>query len=451
MKKSSRNSFLLSGKTAKKLYKTVRDLPIVDYHNHLSAEALQKDEPFENITKVWISPDPYKHRLMRIMGVEEKYITGDAADFEKFSKWCSVFPMLIGTPVYDWCKMEFETIFGITLPICEKNAAKLWEQSCKVLETLSPGKLMAEFNVEYASPCHSLIDNIDFYMEQTSLAPSLRCDDILSPSDKFISDLSNVSGIEINSLEDYFIAISHRLSDFEKCGMRFADISLDNGFTYYQNSAGSLNETENRDATKCEILRFLGSEFARRNIVMQLHIGAQRETSNILCSAVGKAGGFAAIGDDIKIESITSLLRDIENINGYLPKTILFTLNPAYNPSFAILSGSYSKNGSDSVVTQGPAWWWCDHKSGMGDFFDSFSSYSVLSCFTGMTTDSRSFLSFIRHDYFRRVLCSWIGEKVDKGEYPADYPLLKEILYKMCYGNARNLVDKNRNEALKNG
>lgn len=428
-------NFLLKTPVAQKLYEIyARDLPIIDYHNHLPVWMLTENKPFENITKMWISSDPYKHRLMRICGVEEKYITGEATDFEKFAKWCGIYPMLVGTPVYQWCEMELGTVFECDIPLCGKNAEKLWNLLNEKVKLLTPKGLLESFKVEYAAPCHGLSDDVSFYEGENSFAPSLRCDDMLEPSVEFLEALGKMTEIKIETVESYKKAIEIRMDAFEKAGCRFVDVSLDNGFEYDGKAAVNL-----RDA-RWEIVRFIGGECAKRGITLQLHIGAQRKTSSRLREVAGKAGGYAAIGDEISIKGLTSLLDDIEKTHGKLPKTILFTLNPAYNSAFAILSGSYSADGVSSVVTQGPPWWWCDHKQGMEQFFDEFSSYSVLSSFVGMTTDSRSFLSFVRHDYFRRVLCSWLGEKVEAGEYPEDFDLLGKIINKICYENAKTLI-----------
>ncbi len=425
-------NFLLKSPLAQKLYETyARDLPIIDYHNHLPPAALKKNAPFENITKMWISADPYKHRLMRICGVEEKYITGNCTDFERFEKWCGIYPRLLGTPVHQWCKMEMETVFECEIPLCGENAGKLWDLLNEKVKTLTPKTLLESFKVEYSAPCHGLMEDVSFYESEQNFAPSLRCDDILTPSENLLNLLGETT------VEGYKNALSIRLEAFEKAGCRFADISLDNGFEYQIDAPKNLKDEE---ALKWEMVRFIGGECAKRGMTLQLHIGAQRETSGRLCEVAGKAGGYAAIGDEISIKGLTSMLDDIEKTNGRLPKTILFTLNPAYNSAFAILSGSYSADGAPSVVTQGPPWWWCDHKQGMERFFDEFSCYSVLSEFVGMTTDSRSFLSFVRHDYFRRVLCSWLAYKVECGEYPEDINLLGEIIKKMCYENAKTLT-----------
>ncbi len=445
--------FLLTSKLAKTLYKEVKELPVIDYHNHLSKADIVNNRKFANITELWIAPDPYKHRLMRIKGVDEKYITGDATDFEKFEKWCSVFPELLGTPVYDWCLMELSTIFGIeTFPSAE-TAKELWDELNLKLsdDAYSAVELLKKANVEYAAPCASITEDVSVYVGNDMFAPSLRGDDIVAPDTKFIAALADCTGKTIASLSDFYDALKLRLDEFAKAGCVFSDHALDDSFIYEEDDGnadkyfakvlkGRELDADEAALLKSEILRFMACEYACRNFVMQLHIGALRKTSSRLRRIAGAAGGFAGIGSDINISEVTRFLDDVESAAGYLPKTVLFTLNPSYNAALSILSGSYSKDGVGAVVSQGPAWWWCDHITGMREVFESLAVYSTLSEFVGMTTDSRSFLSFVRHDYFRRTLCSYLADKVERGDFPERIDDLKLIARKMCYQNAKDLI-----------
>ncbi len=445
--------FLLTGKLAKTLYKEIKDLPVIDYHNHLSKADIVSNRKFSNITELWITPDPYKHRLMRIKGIDEKYITGDATDFEKFEKWCGVFPELLGTPVYDWCLMELSAIFGIdTFPTAE-TAKELWEElNAKLVDdSYSALELLKRVGVEYAAPCASITEDVSVYFESDTFAPSLRGDDIVAPDAKFIATLSEAAGKEIGSLSDFYDALKLRLDEFEKAGCVFSDHAIDDSFIYEEDDGnadkyfakilrGKELDADEAVLLKSEILRFMACEYACRGLVMQLHIGALRKTSSRLRRIAGAAGGFAGIGSDINISELTRFLDDVETAAGYLPKTILFTLNPSYNAALSILSGSYSRDGVGAVVSQGPAWWWCDHITGMREVFESLAVYSALSEFVGMTTDSRSFLSFVRHDYFRRTLCSYLADKVECGDFPERVDDLILIAKKMCYLNAKELI-----------
>lgn len=430
-------TFLLTNPTAIKLYEAVKDLPIIDYHNHLSLEDLKQNKRFTNIYDLWIGPDPYKHRAMRMCGVAEREITGDASKEEKFARWCETLPKLLGNPLYHWSLMELSSIFGIEEVPSTENASRLYEQCNTYLEEncITAESLLDHFKVELACPCASLIDDIDFFEGNPRLSPSLRGDDIIGAQEPFLQALSDITGIDIADHPSFEKAIQKRLDDFERCGLTFADHALDNGFTF---------DGDAEPMSPSYILEFMGKEYAKREIAMQLHIGAQRSTSARLRALAGAAGGYAAIGNSPDVRSLTCFLDRLEQGEYGLPKTVLFPLNPADNALISVLSGSFSKDGVAGLITQGPAWWWCDHKRGMIDMLENTAVFSVLSNFIGMTTDSRSFLSFIRHDYFRRVLCDWIGKKAEEGEFISSEHQLEKLLYNLCYGNAKKQGDIKR-------
>ena len=425
------------------LYKNyAKHLPIIDYHNHLCVEDILSDRVFENITQLWIAVDPYKHRAMRILGVPEHYITGKATDYEKFEKWYSCLPRLVGNALYDWSCMEFETIFGITLEPFEQDPAALYSQVNEKLKDLSAKKILSKFSIEYSAPCATLTDDLSVFDGLEGICPSLRGDTVVAVDQKFLHQLG-----QITDLADFWQEVEKRIVAFAQAGCRFSDHALDHGFAYVaedgQNQdrfakivAGQTLTGEDKLAMESHILRGLGSLYAKHGMTMQLHIGAKRTTSSRLRAIAGPAGGYAGIGSGVDVGALTDLLDDIEKMGG-LPKTMLFTLNPADNAVMAILSGSYSADGVQAVVTQGPAWWWCDHAQGMRDMLEHFSAYSVLSTFMGMTTDSRSLLSFVRHDYFRQILCQWIAEKVEAGYFPENEKLLGDLITRMCYTNAK--------------
>lgn len=444
-------NFLLNSSVSKKLYKYVASLPIVDYHNHLSVSDIATNKRFLDVYDLWIKPDPYKHRAMRMCGVEEEYITGDMPPKEKFIKWCEVFPSLIGNPLYHWSMMELSSIFGIDEMPCENNSEKLYQYCNDYLKNniVTVQALLDRFNVEYACPCASLIDDISVFENNSRLSPSLRGDDITRPTAAFIEKLESHVNFKITTLKDFEKAITQRLKYFSDCGCVFADHALDNGFEFFADDSKNEerfskllnNEISCSDNTKLSsyILAFLGAEYSKLNFVMQLHIGAERYTSSKLREKVGPQGGFAAIGNSVNVSALTNFLDYLDQSKYGLPKTVLFTLNPADNALISVLSGSYSKDGVKGLITQGPAWWWCDHKLGIVDMLENTSSFSLLSNFVGMTTDSRSFLSFVRHDYFRRIICSWLGEKIENGEYFCSDKVMEELLLKLCYKNAKEL------------
>lgn len=446
-------NFLLNTPLSQKLYKEIaQPLPLVDYHNHLPIKDIAEDRVYENIAELWLISDPYKHRAMRICGVPEYYITGDADSKEKFLAWCRIFPQLVGNPLYDWSCMEMEWIFHMKEPICEENAEMLWEIANKKLmkPEFSAKGLLNQFGVEYAAPCTSLCDDLTPYADLPELAPSLRGDDLIVPSVSLVNQLGTLTNQTITCFDDYISAIGERLTLFHHMGCRFSDHALDNGFTYIaddgnQNNrftqilAGVSLSPADCAALASGTLCALAKAYANLGWTMQLHIGAQRHTSNRLRTLVGPAGGFAGIGHPVDVLSLARMLDDMEQSGG-LPRILLFTLNPSDNEVMSALSGSYSEDGIRAKVSQGPAWWWCDHLHGMRELFQTLSSYSVLSTFIGMTTDSRNILSMLRHDYYRRALCGWLGEKVAVGEFPNDFELLGSIVRKLSYENIANIL-----------
>lgn len=418
----------LTTPTARALYERVRRLGIIDYHNHLSLADIRKNTRFTDIYELWLAPDPYKHRVMRMCGIPESHITGSASKEEKFAAWCGVYPRLIGHPLYHWSRMELDLLDIGETPNAD-NAMAIYQKANDYLATheVTAQSLLAHFGVEMACPCVSAGEDIAFFVDTPNLAPSLRGDDLIDPTPELLKQLEELTGVTVHNEEDYRRAVCLRLDALAAVGCRFADHALDNGFCYGTDAASQR-------------LLFLGREYAKRGFVLQLHIGAQRTTSTRLRALAGAAGGYAAIGNSVDIASLTDFLNDMEQAGG-LPRVMLFTLNPADNAALSVLAGSFSKDGCAGLITQGPAWWWCDHKQGMTEMLEHTAVYSLLHNFVGMTTDSRSFLSFVRHDYFRRLVCQWIGDKIENGEYPAD---VEELLRAVCYQNAKQIWEEKK-------
>jgi len=449
------NENLLKNPLAAQLYERfAKELPIIDYHNHLSVQDIVSDRCFENITRLWIATDPYKHRAMRILGIPEHFITGDASDYEKFKKWYLCIPRLAGTPLYDWSIMECRLLFGITLPPFHTPAEEIWQKANGILQQLTAKKILEAFNIEYCAPCAGICDDLSPFAELSFVSPSLRGDDMAAPDGAFLQKLQRVSGAAVQTLQDYLAAIEQRILLFKKAGCCFTDHALDDGFHYIPDdgknearflalATGKTLTDADRVVLSSRILRDLGRLYAKHGLAMQLHIGAKRTTSTRLRKIAGPAGGYAAIGKCVDVPSLTALLDDIEQA-GVLPKTILFPLTPADHAVMSVLSGSYSRDGMEAVVSQGPAWWWCDHAQGMREMLDHISVYGVLSTFIGMTTDSRSLLSFVRHDYFRRILCQWIAEKVELGQLPDDMTILSDLVRRVCYENVKKNIEIRR-------
>ncbi len=448
------SDFLLNTKTGKILYQDVKDLPIIDYHNHLSVEDICDNKRYYDIYDLWIKPDPYKHRAMRMCGVSERYITGDATNEEKFIKWCETLPKLLLNPLSHWSAMELEKIFGITEMPNATNAKSIYARCNQYLKEtpISVETLLQTFHVEYACPCVALTDDIRAFEGSLCIAPSLRGDDIIALTPGFLSTLRACFQKEINCLYEVENAIEERLLILRSAGCIFSDHALDDGFVFYDDDGNNEarfqallhGQIEEMDRIKLSsyILFVLGKLYAKHGFVMQLHIGAQRYTSTKLRKAVGGAGGFAGIGNSVNVGSLTRFLDAIDCGEYGLPKIILFTLNPTDNAVMSVLSGSYAKAGEAGLITQGPAWWWCDHKLGIVDILENSAVFGILSNCIGMTTDSRSFLSFVRHDYFRRILCDWIGQKWEQGELLCCLEEVKELVRKLCYENAKKIITR---------
>ena len=399
---TSSDNFLLPDRTAVQLYDAVKALPVIDWHNHLPVKDLADDRKYSDLTELWVAADPYKHRAMRICGIPEKLITGGGSPFEKF-------------------RAANEKLAG---------------------PEFSARGLLKKFNVEYAAPCASLSDDLSAFSGMEGIVPSLRGDDLFTLTSPLFE--------QAETLSNFCDLLESRLSEFHAAGCRFADHALDNGFTYVpddgqnerrfiQFKQKNLPESE-RNALACEILRTLGGFYAELGWTLQLHIGALRRTSSRLRAAAGPAGGYAAIGKSCDIRALVSLLDGLEKSESGLPRVILYTLNPADHAMFAVLAGSFPGDGERGKVTLGPAWWYCDHIHGMRDCLENIAAYGVLSVFPGMTTDSRSLLSFVRHEYFRRVFCAWLAEKAARDELPDDFAILKELAEKICYQNAKAII-----------
>ncbi len=382
------------------LYSWVRDLPIIDWHNHLDMRMLAEDKPLGSLYEVWVKADPYKHRAMRICGEPERVITGDASEGEKWEAWKRTLPKLVGNPLFAWAKMELEWLGEKDLNVS--------------LADWTPSKILRAFNVEYLSPCVGAKD-LRSATDETSVGNGNGQDE-RCPSFSVVPSMRMNAGDEV-SLET--------LERFNAAGCRVVDVSVDD--------VSQLN-------TDRHSLTTVASFAAEKGWTMLLHLGALRETSARLRAAAGPAGGFAGMRAPVDPAAVASFLNALESCDA-LPRTILRSLNPEAHAQLAVLAGSFVQEGIPGKVQLGPAWWWCDHKEGIVDVLEKNASYGVLSTFVGMTTDSRSILSFVRHDYFRRILSGWVAGKVASGDFPDDESLLRPMMENICYFNAKNLVE----------
>lgn len=457
-----KNLFLKSS-LAEELYHThVKELPVLDFHNHLNPKNLAVNKKFENMAEAWVLFDPYKHRAMRICGIPENEITGDASDKKKFDNWAGVLPKTVGNPLYLWSALELKRIFGIDEALSEKNAENIWDQCNSQLqqEGFGAADILKKFNTEILCTSDDLLDDLYIHQQATNkqeieVLPSLRGDNIIAfdlPSFRnWFEELQKQSNQTIQNLDDYKAIIITHIERFLEAGCQLADHSLDNGFVFDMPTESKASKIFNKWLDKNELsdeeliqlkshlLIFLGREFAKHNWTLQLHIGAQRFTSSRLRRLAGSAGGYAAIGNSCDVADLCNFLDELEKKSG-LPKVILYALNPTDYEVFATITGSYTEDGVSGKIQFGPAWWYNDHYEGIKKHLLAISNYGLLSQFIGMTTDSRSVFSFSRHEYFRRILCNQIAEWVGKGNLPNDLELLSQLAKDVSYSNCKDKI-----------
>lgn len=412
MKPLIHHNFLLQTTAAQRLYHEVAAaLPIIDYHCHLDPQTLAQDGHFADITQLWIAADPYKHRAMRILGVPEADITGPAPARQKFDRWAAAVPETFGSPLYHWTALELKRYFNIDEPLSSSSASRIWRQTNEMLASreFSALGLLARMNVSHVCTSDLPTDDLSHHAAMAGVS-SLR----VTPS-------LRVDGLAPEAVD------AACLDRFSRAGCRLADHSID---------------VISYDASSDAAARFrgIGREYVKRGWTLQLHLGAQRRTSTRLRSFAGAAGGYAGAGSPTDIASLCALLDDLEQA-GALPRIILYPLNIADFAPLAILTGSFAEDGVRGKIQLGPAWWFNDHADGITRHLQAISSYGLLSTFIGMTTDSRSLLSMVRHEYFRRLVCNWIGEQVAAGAMPDDRDLLDPLVRAICHDNAAAMLD----------
>jgi len=458
--------FLLQNEHGKKLYQqTAVLLPVIDPHNHIDPASLATNKKFENLYQLWVQNDPYKHRAMRICGIAEDLITGAMPDYEKFLAWAGCFAHTAGNPLFHWCCMELKRVFGIDEILSPGNAKQIWGTANSIITAGNFGALdiVKSLGVEMLCTSDDLLDSLEQHRalaaQKSTVAclPSLRSDSIISfgqPSFYgWLQKLQTLCSTPITNLESYKTAVIERLNFFDEAGCLLSDHSLDSGFVYTSAYQGSpevvfnkllqkqVLENDELISLQSHLLYFLGKEYAARNWKMQLHIGAYRYTNTNLRNKLGPAGGYACIGGTVHVPSLCLFLDELDTENA-LPKTILYTLNPADNTVLASITGSYAQDGVQGKIQFGPAWWYNDHFEGITQQLLALSSYGLLGTAIGFTTDSRSILSLTRHDYYRRILCNLIGSWVEQGKLPNDEDFLSNLIKNISYHNIKNWIIK---------
>ena len=452
--------FLLTTKTAQKLYfEQAADLPIIDYHCHVSPREIYEDKRFENITEIWLGGDHYKWRLMRSNGVDEYYITGDAPAKEKFFKFAEMLPKAIGNPMYHWCHLELKKYFGYEATLSKHTAEEVWTLCNEKLKNMSARSIVSASNVAFVGTTDDPIDSLEYHKIlardesfKTVVAPSFRPDKALNIDKagwkEYIAKLSEVSGIDIKDLPSLKEALGLRIKFFAENGCRASDHGLDKmvfaeadeseiNALIARGLSGETVTANEAEALKTELLVFCAKEYAKLGWVMQLHYNCMRNPNTKMFGKLGADTGFDCIGPDNGSRKLAALL-DRLTLEDSLPKTIIYSLDASDNSFIDTLIGAFQGTECCGKIQHGSAWWFNDNKQGMRDQLISLANLSLLGNFVGMLTDSRSFLSYTRHEYFRRILCDLIGQWVENGEYPNDENTLAEIVCGICYNNAKN-------------
>ena len=461
MKNFMDSDFLLQTDTAKMLYHDAAEtMPIFDYHNHLNQKAILEDSQMDNLTQVWLGGDHYKWRAMRAMGVPEELITGNGSDYDKFLAWARTIENSIGNPLYHWTHLELQRYFGITAPLSEATAKQIWDSANEQMRSkeFSVRNLILRQNVKYMCTTDDPADDLEAHKALKNenfgctVLPTFRPEKAMAIEKPgyadYIAKLSEVSGVDMKNVDDLMKALEKRMDYFISVGCVVTDHSLEGCF-YQPATVEDVDrvmkkrlEGEELTAAECGMYKgyvmiALGKMYARKNIVMQLHIGALRNNSSRQLAAIGVDSGFDSM-DDIKYASYLSTMLNEMDKENLLPKTVLYSLNPNDNEMLASMAGNFQGGGIRGKMQFGTAWWFNDHKPGMEAQLTVLSSIGLLSPFIGMLTDSRSFLSFPRHEYFRRILCNVVGNWVENGEYPNHPDFLKEMINNISYNNAYN-------------
>ncbi|HEX3822524.1 MAG TPA: glucuronate isomerase [Candidatus Sulfotelmatobacter sp.] len=454
--------FLLSNDIARRLYhEHAASRPILDYHCHLSSRDIAENRRFKNLHEIWLEGDHYKWRAMRANGVAEKYITGDAAPYEKFLAWARTAPYTLRNPLYHWTHLELRRYFGIPDLLDEASAPKIWEQANTVLaEGLTTNTILEKFHVEVVcttdDPTHNLAHHQALSKSEldTWVFPAFRPDKALMVGQPefadWIDQLGKAANVEIRNLTSFLDALRQRHDYFHSLGCRLSDHGLDHCFatpcsdkaaegSFLKALAGGTVSDDERTRFASFMMLFFARLDAEKGWTKQLHLGARRNINSTAQRLIGPDTGYDTIGDFPQISPLAAYLDLLERENA-LPRMVLYNLNPADTFSFATLIGSFQSGDQPGKIQYGSAWWFLDQKDGITAQINALSNTGLLSRFIGMVTDSRSFMSYPRHEYFRRILCDIIGQDVVRGELPNDDKLLARLVEDICYHNAKRYL-----------
>ncbi|RZJ73831.1 glucuronate isomerase [Flavobacterium sp.] len=455
------DTFLLGNKFAERLYfEYAEKLPIIDYHNHLPPKEIAENRVYENISQLWIAGDHYKWRAMRTLGIDEKCITGEASDKQKFVAWAKTVPYTVRNPLYHWTHLELKRYFGFDGLLSEKNASEVYDQLQKQLQLPenSCRGLLEKMNVRQLCTTEDPTDDLAHHQTiaksafKIGVGTAFRPDKaILIENDDYngyLDSLAKSAGISILNYDDLLSALENRLDYFDANGCVLSDLGLNQlpfslasevkiKAIFAKRRNGEMVSASEAEKFKTAILLFLCEQYSDRNWTQQFHLGALRNNNSRLFKTLGADTGFDSIGDFRQAENLSNFLSALDS-NNKLTRTIIYNLNPADNAIFASMIGNFNDGSAKGKMQFGSGWWFLDQKQGIIDQLNSLSNMGLLSCFIGMLTDSRSFVSFPRHEYFRRILCNLIGQEIASGELPDDIEWLGKIVSDICYHNAND-------------
>ncbi len=455
------NNFLLQSKVAQTLYhQYAKDLPIIDYHNHLSAQQIAENKPINNITEAWLKEDHYKWRAMRANGIEEKYITGSVTSHEeKFLKWAETVPYTLRNPLFHWNQLELKRYFDIDEVLQPNTAERIYESANSILKHKTPAQLLEDLKVEVVCTTDDPTDDLRHHKEiaklnfSTKVYPTFRTDTLFAINSEsytdYINKLGSCTDLKIHTLNEFLKAIEERMLFFDQHGCKLSDFGMQgalNFVDYQKEDVASIFEKRLKkiELTITEVDKFrsflfvhLGKKYHEFDWVQQYHLGALRNNNTRLLHEVGLDAGVDSMGD-FPMANFMSKLLNVLDIKNQLAKTIAYNLNPSQNEVFATMLGNFQNSDYPGKMQWGSGWWFLDQKDGIEKQINCLSNMGLLSRFVGMLTDSRSFLSFPRHEYFRRILCNIIGEDVNQGLLPNDIEFLGEMVQNICYFNAKN-------------
>lgn len=455
------DDFLLSTKTASRLYHTfAKNEPILDYHNHLLAKDIAEDRVFKNLFEIWLEGDHYKWRAMRCNGVPEKFITGDASPFEKFSAWAKTVPHTLRNPLYHWTHLELKRYFGIDELLSEKTTIAIWEKTCSMLDRseMSARNILRDQKVSALCTTDDPVDDLAHHVKcaadgfEVGVYPTFRPDKALAVHqpeawNAWCDKLSAASGIEVKSYATLLEALKQRHDFFHSVGGRLSDHGLNHCHANFVSDAdaerifakarsGAAADAVEQDQFASNIMLHIGRLNAEKGWTMQLHLGPVRNNNSRLAREIGADVGCDSIGDYPQAETLSRFLDRLDTENA-LPKTVLYNVNPAHNYVFGTMAGNFADGTTPGKVQFGSAWWFVDQKEGMEWQINALSNLGLLSRFIGMLTDSRSFMSFPRHEYFRRTLCNLLGADIEAGLIPNDDALVGAMVKNICHANAK--------------